>query len=187
MSNPVAIIDYGLGNVFSILKACERVGIRAQLTATKEEILNSPAVILPGVGAFGDAMATLNNLDLVSVLKDFVHQGKPLMGVCLGLQLLMEESHEFGLHKGLGIIKGDVVKLNLEKKENRILKVPEVCWNKVNKPAGKENAWDQTPLKDFSNGEYMYFVHSFYVRPKEKDVVLSHTQYGETEFCSSVK
>ena len=180
----VAVVDYGLGNVFSVLRACEHVGLNAKLTSDRKDIAAAPAVILPGVGAFGDAMATLQRLDLVSVLRDAAAANKPLMGICLGLQLLMTESAEFGHHQGLNLIEGDVVRLPDAMKENgQRLKVPEVCWNQVR----AARPWKGTPLQDLAEGAYQYFVHSYYVRPTDANVVLSKTTYGQTEFCSSVE
>src|SRR3989338_7483575 len=99
----VSIIDYGMGNLFSVKQACEHVGLQASVTSNKEDVINADAVILPGVGAFGDAMAALKRLDLISPMLDFIKSGKPFMGICLGMQLLMSESEEFGEHKGLNI------------------------------------------------------------------------------------
>ena len=105
----VAIIDYGLGNLFSIQKACEQVDLPAVITSNKEEIMNAAGLILPGVGAFGDAMLALNRLDLTQPIQEFVQTDKPVLGICLGLQLLFTESNEFGNHRGLGIIQGEVL------------------------------------------------------------------------------
>src|SRR3990172_8761912 len=127
----VAIVDYGIGNLFSVKHACEQAGIHASVTHSCSEILQASAVILPGVGAFGDAMETLGKLDLVSVLRDIAASGKPLVGICLGMQLLMTESHEFGWHRGLGIIEGEVVRLEEAVHGDRVLKVPHVGWNRI--------------------------------------------------------
>ena len=116
----VAIVDFGLGNLFSVMQACRHAGLRGFLTAIADEILGADAVILPGIGAFGDAMSSLHRLDLVSPLRDAAASGKPLFGVCLGLQLLMEESHEFGLHKGLGIVEGDVIAFDAPAENGRL-------------------------------------------------------------------
>ena len=181
----VAIVDYGLGNLHSVQLACEHVGLAARITSDRREVLDADAVILPGVGAFGDAMGTLNRLDLVGVLRDVAASGKPLFGICLGLQLLMESSEEFGQHQGLGIIKGRVVPLGEPRENGRRLKVPQVGWNGVQKPATVD--WSETPLRDIATNEMFYFVHSFVVVPEDEGVVCSTTAYGDVDFCSSVR
>ena len=192
----VAIVDYGMGNLFSVKHACDQVGLPAEITSGTEEVLAADAVILPGVGAFGDAMETLSRMGVAQAIVDFAASGKPLVGVCLGMQLLMTESHEFGLHEGLGIIEGDVVRLELSTEGARSLKVPEVGWNQINAAEGAEygngagpegSPWPGTLLQGLPDGEYMYFVHSFYARPKDPSVVLSTTRYGHIEFCSSLR
>jgi len=180
----VAIIDYGMGNLFSVQRACAQVGRRGMITSSREELLASEAVILPGVGAFGDAMATLRRLDLVSVLRDIAASGKPLVGICLGMQLLMSESEEFGRHRGLGIIHGDVVRLQPSIADGRTLKVPQVGWNHVVPTDGA--TWTDSFLDGVMDGEFMYFVHSFYPRPIDPHVRCSLTTYGPTTFCSSL-
>src|SRR5205814_4019751 len=132
-----AIVDYGLGNLYSVKHACERVGLRPLVTAAWREIVATPLVILPGVGAFGDAMDALRRLDLVAPLREIAASDQQLVGICLGMQLLMSESHEFGRHQGLGIIEGPVVRFanpvdivgEGAERESRELKVPQVGWN----------------------------------------------------------
>jgi glutamine amidotransferase len=179
----VAIVDYGLGNLFSVGRACEMAGLHAEITASAEKITGADGVILPGVGAFGDAMATLRRLDLVGVLQDLAASSTPLMGICLGVQLLMTESQEFGRHQGLGVIAGQVVRLPRPTDRGRTLKVPQVGWNRI-APAGRP--WDGTPLGNTAPGSYMYFVHSYVVQPEDPGVALSVTRYGDVEFCSSL-
>lgn len=180
-SNPfVAIVDYGMGNLFSVKNVCEAVGLSAIITSQKEEILSAQTVILPGVGAFGDAMANLKKLDLVEVLNDAIQSKKNFIGICLGMQLLMSESEEFGKHAGLGIIKGDVVRF-----PESSSKIPQIGWNKIR--TSYSGAWQNTPLESIENEEYMYFVHSNYVRPSDKSLVVSYTNYAGIEFASSFK
>lgn len=180
----VAIVDHGLGNLYSVKHACEYVGLRAIITPDKREVLAADAVILPGVGAFGDAMATLHRLDLVTVLQDITASPKPLMGVCLGVQLLMTESREFGRHKGLGVFEGEVVRFNHPKESERELKVPQIGWNHVCRTG--DDAWRGTLLDGVRDREYMYFVHSYVVRPQDSSLILATTCYGQMEFCSSL-
>jgi len=182
----VAIINYGLGNLFSIKQACAINGLDGVITFEPEEILSAQAVILPGVGAFGSAMEALRRLQLIRVLKEFAASLKPFVGICLGMQLLLDKSYEFGEHQGLGIIKGLVVPFRQPKDDSgRILKVPQVGWNTIYKTNLK--LWDDSFLKDVSDQEFMYFVHSFYVKMSDSSICLSLSRYGDVEFCSSFK
>lgn len=182
----VAIVDYGLGNLFSVKQACTFVGLNSIITNSKKYILDADAVILPGVGSYGDAMLTLHRLDLVNVLRDFAEAPKPLVGICLGLQLLMTESYEFGHHKGLGIIEGPVVQFEAPKEKERILKVPHIGWNRIFQPADSLR-WTGTLLDGIDESEYMYFVHSYIVQPQESKLIFSASRYGNVEFCSSIQ
>ena len=176
----LAIVDYGLGNLFSVKQACEHVGIQASITASKHELLHADAVILPGVGAYGNAMEALHKLDIVSVLQEVVAAGTPLVGVCLGMQLLMTESYEFGRYKGLGIIPGSVVRLDQPVEGSRVLKVPHIGWNRLR----AARPWPNTLLGDIADNEYMYFVHSYITQPEDPGIILSTSRYGHIEFCS---
>jgi len=180
----VAIVDYGLGNLFSVQRACEHAGLSASITPDPERVRRADGVVLPGVGAFGDAMDTLRRRGLVQALREASASQKPLMGVCLGIQLLMSESSEFGRHEGLGILKGRVVRFEGPREGERILKVPQVCWNEVRARPGV--SWAGTPLEGLNDGEHLYFVHSFFVQPEDASVILTTTRYGHVEFCSSV-
>ena len=189
----MAIVDYGMGNLFSVAQACDQVGLGAAITSSPQEIIEADAVILPGVGAFGDAMETLSRLDLVSVLRDLAASPTPLVGICLGMQLLMTESHEFGRHRGMGIIEGEVLHLEVSTEAARTLKVPQVGWNRIypvastTSPEAGESIWIDPILDGLAGGEYMYFVHSFYPEPVDSEVIVSTTNYGATQFCSSLR
>lgn len=184
ISSPkIAIVDYALGNLYSIKHACEHVGLASIITSSKDEILRSDGVLLPGMGAYGDAMKTLQKLDLVTVLKDIVASGRPLIGICLGIQLLLSESHEFGRHKGLGIIEGEVIPLDHPCEGERMLKIPQIGWNQIH----ATRSWYDTSLEEVPNNEYMYFVHSFVPKPQDSAIILSTTRYGGIEFCSSIQ
>lgn len=183
----IAIIDYGMGNLFSVKLACEQIGLRAFITNQKSDLVEAPALILPGVGAFGDAMDALNKLSLIEPIKKFVSSGRPFLGICLGMQLLMSESEEFGLHKGLDIIKGRVIRFPLGDSKEKS-KVPQVGWNRIFKPNHQhKNKWENSFLKGIKEGEYMYFVHSFYVAPVLKEIILSQTPYAGLNYCSSLQ
>lgn len=196
----VAIVDYGLGNLYSVKHACAAVGMKAEITSDKRQIIEADAVFLPGVGAFGDAMKTLRKLDLIVPLREYPQSGKPLIGICLGLQLLMEESYEFGHHKGLGLIGGAVTRFEQlgdvqglpAGSRPRPYKVPQIGWNHIyvedpQPPHAAPSIWANSPLAGLSEGEFMYFVHSYHVQPADESVVLSRSKYGNIEFCSSLQ
>ncbi len=174
----VSIVNYGVGNLFSVKKACELNGFETVVTYSSEEIKSADMVILPGVGAFGTAIEALKRLRLIDVIKETVLSGKPFVGICLGMQLLMERSFEFGEHEGLGIIKGEVVRFD----NPRGIKIPQVGWNSIYNANTK---WEGTVLQGLRNNDLMYFVHSYYVKLRNEKICLSKTTYGDTEFCSS--
>tara|TARA_B110000196_G_C21051118_1_gene617432 strand:- start:312 stop:974 length:663 start_codon:yes stop_codon:yes gene_type:complete len=179
----IAIIDYKLSNLYSVKNALSHFDINVQITDEKNEILNADAAILPGVGSFGEAMSSMSKMDLVLPIQDFINSGKPFLGICLGLQLLFTESEEFGDNKGLNLIDGQVLDF---KKNIKIKKTPHVGWNKVYK---NNNSNSQVPTEfDYvKNEEYFYFVHSFYVKPNDENIVLTKTIYDEFEYTSSIK
>jgi glutamine amidotransferase len=182
-----AVIDYGMGNLFSVKQACEHVGMYPVVTSDKTVLLNSDAAILPGVGAFGDAMNNLKDMDLVKPIEEFVRSGRPFMGICLGLQLLMTESEEIGRHRGLNIIEGSVVRFPATNNAQQRIKVPHIGWNHIySSPSYGADYWIKSPLKGIKKGECMYFVHSYYAIPKDSKVILSSTDYEGTEYCSSI-
>ena len=178
----IAIIDYGIGNVRSILSAFENQGANVFLTSDKGEILKSDGLVLPGVGAFSHGMENLKSYDLVDAIKEYAISDRPFMGICLGMQLLFEESEEFGETKGLGLILGKVVKLPTKDNQNENL--PHVSWNKLN---SNKVPWKNTILADTEEGSDMYFVHSFVAQPRDSYNILSLTEYLNYHFCSSVK
>jgi imidazole glycerol-phosphate synthase subunit HisH len=172
----VAIIDYQLSNLYSVKNACKFVGLSAEITSNPKDIESADALILPGVGAFGNAMQNLKELKLIDSILEQVALKKPLFGVCLGLQLLFERSEEFGNHKGLGLIKGSVVKFSSENK----IKIPQIGWNKLHITK------DDSHFNGIDNGAFMYFVHSYFVRPKDESVVLAKTTYEDIEYTSAI-
>ena len=149
--NNIAIIDYGMGNLFSVKLACDYAGLNSIITSDKHTIIKSNAVILPGVGAFGDAIDSLKRLDLISPIKDIIARKTDFLGICLGLQLLMSESEEFGSFKGLDIIEGTVKKFPTESKTKYKVKVPQVGWNQIYYPEPHDiSYWSNSPLKSIS-------------------------------------
>lgn len=178
----VVIIDYQLGNLYSVKQACDTVGMNVVVSSEKEDILTADALILPGVGAFIEAMNNLEKLDLIDVIKRKVNSGSPLFGVCLGLQLLFTKSEEFGSGNGLDLIHGTIKKFPVKIDERKI-KVPHITWNQVCK---FNNSWGETPLRELKNSEFMYFIHSYYVHPDNDSCILTNTNYDGIDFCSSV-
>ena len=160
----VVIIDYHLGNLFSVNQALQNIGLDVTISNDPEVLNKADAVVLPGVGAFADAMKNLESHGLVSAIHTYISSGKPFMGVCLGLQLLFAESEEFGSSKGLGILPGKVKRFN-NNAEGASIKVPQIAWNEIY-AAGID--WNHTPLRSLQQNEHMYFVHSYYVEPEDR-------------------
>ena len=165
----IAIIDYGAGNLHSVKNALDFLGADNIVTGNKEEILSADKVILPGVGAFGDAMKCLEESGLTKTVKAVAESGKPFLGICLGLHLLFEESEESPGVKGLGIFKGKIVKIP----DNGSLKIPHMGWNNIHITK------DSKILKNIGSEPYVYFVHSYYVEAEDSSVVSAYTEYGQ--------
>ena len=174
----IAIIDYNMGNLASVYNACKLIGVDAKIVSNPEEVKQYERVILPGVGAFGDAMKSLEKTKMKQAILDFAESGKPMIGICLGMQLLFESSDEFGFTKGLGLIKGKVVGFDKSKMNMDNHKVPHIGWNKLfhNK---------ECKLFDNLDNPYLYFVHSFHIET-DKKYVIGTTHYGY-EFTSAVQ
>jgi len=185
MNRTVAIVDYGLGNLYSIRRAIEYLGGTVIITADPEMIAEAGRMILPGVGAFGEGIANLEKKNLTGPVKEFAMTGRPLLGICLGMQLLMDGSEELGAHKGLGIIGGKVVRIPVQDAA-AAYKIPHVGWNAVSAP-NKTVTWDDTVLKGVPGRTFMYFVHSYVPVPTEDRDILAVTRYGERDFCSVVQ
>jgi glutamine amidotransferase len=177
----VIIIDYNLGNLFSVVQACDVAGIHAKISNKKNEIEQADAIIIPGVGAFKQAMNNLNDFDLVNTIKNFAKSGKPVFGICLGLQLLFSSSDEFENIIGLDLIKGTVNNFK-SKLKTMSPKIPQIGWNQIY----NKNTWQISPMKDIEQNEYMYFVHSYFVQPENVEQILSFTNYEGLEYCSSI-
>lgn len=171
----ITIVDYQMGNLRSVQKGIERVGGEARISSDPGEIAGADKLILPGVGAFGDAMAEIRRRDLDGPIREFVASGRPFLGICLGLQLLFERGFEHGEHEGLGILAGDVVKFDLPDS----FKVPHMGWNSV----VRKN--DSPILNVIEDGSHFYFVHSYFVRPADPSVIALECDYGGP-FCAMV-
>lgn len=164
----IAIVDYGVGNLFSLKSSLKAIGVDCVVTGEKEILENANGIILPGVGAFGDAIKKLCSTGLDKIIKDLAKRGKPVMGICLGMQLLFDKSYEYGEHIGLGLIKGEV--LPLENKTG-CLKIPHMGWNSL------KFTKNSKLFKYINDGDYVYFVHSFYADCEEK-YLSSTAEYG---------
>lgn len=161
----IAVVDYGVGNLFSLSASLDYVGLDTKITSVEEEIRKADKIILPGVGAFKPAMDRLLQSGLKEVIDEEVKNGKPLLGICLGMQLLFERSHEYGIHEGLGYIKGEVI--GMEGRVRPETKVPQMGWNWLNIKK------DNPILKYIKDGEYVYFVHSYFASGCDSAIVAS--------------
>ena len=180
----IVIIDYGLGNLFSVKHVCEVLGFNPIVSDNPKELKNADGLILPGVGAFKAAMDSLVTSGMADAILDCVALKKPLMGVCLGLQLLFDESEEFDNCKGLGLIAGSVRKIPINNAKGFNHKVPQIGWNTIY--SRNNQNWVNSPLENIDANEFMYFVHSYYVLPKFETNVLTVTNYNQFEYCSSI-
>jgi glutamine amidotransferase len=180
----LAIVDYGMGNLFSVVQAFAAVGQHAEITASPASLATADAIVIPGVGAFGIAMEVLERTGMAETIQDRVGRGTPVIGICLGMQLMMSSSTEFGAHRGLGIIEGDTVALKETPGIGAGARIPHVGWSSV-QPV-RRSGWKGTPLEGLAVGGDMYFVHSYFVRPKDPDIALSLSSYQGVTFCSSL-
>ena len=175
----ITIVDYGMGNLRSVQKAFELFCPEVRISASFKDVLASDKVILPGVGAFSKAMEELRKRDLVKPIIEVIKKGRPFLGICLGLQLLFAESEEGGRIKGLSVFKGRVTRF----KDLNGLKIPHMGWNEIRATSDERRT---TILDGVKDGSYMYFVHSYYVEPDDREIVLCETDYGQT-FTSGIQ
>lgn len=158
------------------------MGLHPILTSRGSDLLQSDALILPGVGAFGDAMRNLRQLGLVDPIKEFAASGKPFFGICLGMQLLFSKSGEFGECSGLGLLEGEVVRFPAGSVDGRKIKIPQAGWNRIFSPS-QAGLWQGTPLENIGQGEFMYFIHSFYAVPARPENILAVSDYEGVRYC----
>ncbi|WP_455036759.1 imidazole glycerol phosphate synthase subunit HisH [Leptotrichia massiliensis] len=170
----IAVIDYGVGNLFSLLSSLNYVGLDTKLTNNIEEIKNAKGIILPGVGAFRDAIGNLEKYGLKETLINEAKNGKPFLGICLGMQMLFEKNYEYGEYEGLGLINGTVKEIKKYIPENSDLKIPHMGWNSL---IINERFKDDKILKDVDNNEYVYYVHSYFAKTDTKNIV-TYSEYG---------
>lgn len=176
MKKIIGIIDYDMGNLFSVIQACRNIGLEVQVVKDSTELKKYDALILPGVGSFKKAMENINKLDLFEEIINFSNS-KPIMGICLGFQLLFNLSTEFGTTEGLGVIDGQIEKFD----KNKVLRIPHMGWNTLSYVKEGDN-----PLYNIKNNE-VYFVHSYFAEVKDKNIILSKTKYCGFEFCSAIQ
>lgn len=181
----VTVIDYGVGNLLSVQRGFERCGAKVILTNDPEKILIAKRVVLPGVGAFASAMQALDNLGLIAVIRDLAQRKIPLLGICLGMQLLLEESNEFGVTAGLGLIPGRVIAVPSKTTLGPIQKIPHIGWNTL-LPCNKKTGWQHTLLKDNHSNEAVYFAHSFMAVPSNPMHCLAYYFYGGHKIIAAI-
>jgi glutamine amidotransferase len=174
----VVVIDYGVGNLLSVQRALEYCGARVALTADREKILAADRLVLPGVGAYANAMKELKNLGLVAVMKEVKRHKTPLLGICLGMQLLLDESEEFGVTSGLGLIPGRVVAIPSQDFLGAPQKIPHIGWSSLSMPDVEMKTWDETILRDTRKNDAFYFVHSFMAVPENSSHRIADCLYG---------
>lgn len=179
----IAIVDYGVGNLFSLSSSVRSLGAEVRVTHEAADLHAASHILLPGVGAFGDAMDKLVATGLVPVIRAEAEK-KPLLGICLGMQMLFDESEEFGLHKGLGLIPGRVVRIPSTDVQGRPQKVPHISWDPLN-PAGGRTDFAGTVLAGVTPGEECYFIHSYEAKPADEADRLADTVYGGRAVCAA--
>ena len=177
----VSIVDYGIGNLSNIQRAFNIIGVNSIITSKPKEIMNSSHLLLPGVGAFEEGMTNLKNQNLVETVLEFSQSGRPVLGICLGMQLLLSCSYEGGKHSGLNLIKGEVTLL----KKTIDIKIPNIGWNKLIKNSHIDS--DDLLLRGISKDSYMYFLHSYQVQVEDSKDILSSTIFGDNKFCSTIR
>lgn len=178
----VTIIDYGMSNLLSIARAFEHVGAEVTITESSDIIRAADILILPGVGAFKDGMAELNKRNIPEAIHEFLKSGNPFMGICLGMQMMLEFGEEVEKTKGLGIISGDVIALPAVQQNGKSNTIPHMCWSEV----CFERDSFHTPFETLDNRSYMYFVHSFYANPERPEHCFATSSFGDMNFCSVV-
>ena len=186
MSTPeVTVIDYGMGNLLSVRRGLEHCGAKVILTANPEQILSAERVVLPGVGAFSNAMQALVNLGLVAVIREISRCNTPLLGICLGMQLLLEESEEFGVTTGLGLLPGQVIAVPNHALSGATQKLTHIGWGAL-QPSNTEVGWRKTLLQDNFAGEAAYFVHSFMAVPTDSKHRIADCLYGGHKIAAAI-
>lgn len=185
IARPVVVVDYGAGNLLSVARAFRHIGAEVILADDADTISRARRLILPGVGAFGKAMDALSQNGLVEAIRSYVASGRPFLGICLGMEMMLESSEEFGLHEGLGLIPGRVLAIPKTGTNGSPHKVPHIGWNGL-KPAA-EHGWRGTILDGIPSGSSMYFVHSFTAHTSDPDHCLAVVEYNGHRLCAALQ
>jgi glutamine amidotransferase len=186
MTSSVLVVDYGMGNLYSIGRALEHLGASVRVSDSPKNIEGADRVVLPGVGAFADGMRGMEERGLIEPLKKYASSGRPLLGICLGMQLLFEASQEFGEHCGLGLLPGRVVAVPATDVDGKPHKIPHMGWSALRRPVS-QHSWAGTILANVEEGESVYFVHSFMAVPADKSNRLADAYYGGQQICAVVQ
>jgi len=181
----VVIIDYGVGNLLSVMRSVEVCGANPILTNCPDKISNAERLILPGVGAFSDGMKGLLEKNLIAPIKDYVQKGRPFLGICLGMQMILDESHEFGVTKGLGLIPGKVLSIPNKSPDGINFKIPHIGWSSI-RPYMESKDWKNTILHNTVKEDSVYFVHSFFAVPNKNEHTLASCNYAGRDLCAVI-
>lgn len=184
----VVIVDYGMGNIKSVQRGLEKAGALVAISGKPEQFNDSDCLVLPGVGAFKDGMTGIQQNGLTEGLNEFVQSGKPVLGICLGMQMLMDFSEEYGVHKGLGYIPGGVKKIASKEKGKLIRKIPHIGWSELRYPAHNSGCrWDNSLLSQTREKEWFYFVHSFMAIPENNEHFLAECEYEGMRITAGIQ
>lgn len=182
----VSIVDYGVGNILSVLRAFEVIGSKAELTKSEKDIVKADYLVLPGVGAFGDGMLALRESQYMDSIKEYMEKQRPFLGICLGMQMMLDESEEFGEHLGLGMIPGSVEKISDKKADGTLHKVPHIGWNTL-KSTEEGLPWKDTIFKKLEKDPSVYFVHSYQAHPSHAEHRLADCFYNGLPISAAIQ
>ncbi|MEQ1878550.1 MAG: imidazole glycerol phosphate synthase subunit HisH [Bdellovibrionia bacterium] len=182
---PVSVIDYGIGNLYSVQRALEKIGADVKLISDPNEVSQAERLVLPGVGAFADCMNTLKRRDFIQPILEYVERDRPFLGLCVGMQMLMDESEEFGTTKGLGVIHGRVRKIADRDPSGAPCKIPHIGWNAIVPPQG--GSWEGTVLELIKPGSFVYFVHSFAPNPESPENLMATCNYSGNTVGAAIR
>lgn len=184
----VTVIDYGVSNILSLCRAIEHCGATVEITESTDRIRAADRLVLPGVGAFFTGMENLKKRGAVEPIEEHVKNGKPFLGVCLGMQMMFESSMEMRDHEGLGLLKGKVTPLPATRGDGAVNRIPNIGWGRLAPAAGRDpGGWKNTILDDLDPGSYVFFIHSYRAEPAEGGAVLARTEFGDDHFVSVVR